>query len=187
MGVIARGSEFSGEFIPCPAGPQGLVLADVIDLGMVETTWQGQTKIAHKLDFVFLSSRLMDGGAPYQVRQRFTCSLHPKASLRKMLEGWLPDDDWEQHAADGLDLDTLIGKVGLGNIVHRKSAKGTVFANLGSMMPLPEGFKAPTIPDTFTRKPPKGASPIADDPTAPYRDQEWEPTPEPPDDDSIPF
>ena len=87
MPIIASAGNKS-EFEPCPEGPQVAVCCDVIDLGIVEVPWQGETKRQHKCEIRWQSAELMGNGKPYLLRERFTLSLHEKANLRHHLEAW---------------------------------------------------------------------------------------------------
>lgn len=145
MPIIASAGQKS-EFEPCPEGPQVAVCCDVIDLGMVEVTWQGETKRQHKCMIRWQSAETMANGKPYLVSERYTLSLSEKSKLRPMLEAWrgrkFTDDE-----AMGFDIEKLLGANCYLNVVHRKGTKGGTFANVASIMPLPKGMTAIQVSD----------------------------------------
>ena len=50
----------SGDFKPHPEGIHPAICVDVIDLGMVTTEFQGQTRIVNKLKLVFESEQKVE-------------------------------------------------------------------------------------------------------------------------------
>ncbi len=174
MPIIAKAGK-SGEFTPCPEGPQRLVCCDVIDLGMVEVTWQGQTKRQHKIEIRWQSEHVMDNGRPFLVGQRFTLSLNEKGRLRPFLEAWRGKKFTEQEA-EGFDVERLLSANAYGNVVHAKGSKGGTFANLASIMPLPKGMEPIQVSD-YVRMvdrelPPPAAEPSDDDSVPPLTDDD---------------
>lgn len=148
MPIIAKAGN-TVEFQPCPEGPQQAVCADVIDLGIVEVTWQGETKRQHKCEIRWQSAELMENGKPFLLRERYTLSLHEKAKLRGVLEAWR-GKKFTDAEADGFDVEKLLGVNAYVNVVHRKGSKGGTFANLASIMPLPKGMPQMSVSD-YTR------------------------------------
>ena len=145
MAIIAKAGS-GGDFTPCPEGPQRLVCCDVIDLGLVEVTWQGETKRQHKCEIRWQSEHVMDSGKPFLINQRFTLSLHEKGRLRPVLEAWRGRKFTEQEA-EGFDIEKLVSVSAYGNVVHNKGSKGGTFANLASIMPLPKGLESLRVSD----------------------------------------
>ncbi len=146
MPVIAK--KTGGNFIPCPAGSHVAVCVDVVDLGIIETTWGGKTRSQHKIYIVWQVAERMADNRPYIVRRRYTCSLNERASLRKDLESWRGRafSDIEQQ---GFDLEKLIG-IGCMLSVMRETREGEIYANVNAVMRLPRGVVAPK-PDGYTR------------------------------------
>src|SRR3954469_5223098 len=87
MSMILECKE-SADFVPHPEGIHPAVCVDVIDLGMVETEFQGQKRIVPKLKRVFESEQKKDDGRSCVVSRRFTASLHPKARLAEFIGKW---------------------------------------------------------------------------------------------------
>jgi hypothetical protein len=138
MAIIVKAG---GNFTPAPAGTYAAVCVDVIDRGMVETTFQNITTKKRKIDIVWQIAELMDDGKPYLVRRRYTGSLSEKATLRRDLESWR-GRAFTSAELKGFHLENLLGVGCLLNIVHRESPNGT-YANVASIMPLPKHMTAP--------------------------------------------
>jgi hypothetical protein len=135
--IIARNE--GGSFTPAPEGQHRAVCCDVVDLGMVTSQWEGQTRTAHKVRLVFQIDEPMDDGRPFMVSQQFTLSLHEKAALRKFLEGWRGVAFTAQELA-GFDVETLLGANALLQIIHAHKPDGKTFANINAVMRLPKGM-----------------------------------------------
>jgi hypothetical protein len=141
MAIIATAKSESGrDFQPAPAGMHQAVCVDVIDKGILDVTWQGQSKRQHKIDIAWQISKLRDDGKPFLVFKRYTLSLHEKAGLRKDLENWL-GRKFGRDEELGFDVEDMIGRNCLLNITHKVSADRT-YANVTSVNPLMEGMPA---------------------------------------------
>jgi hypothetical protein len=79
---------------------------------------------------------------PLVITKTFTVSLHKKAGLRLLLEAWRGKAFTEEELA-GFDLKNVLGKSCQLQVLHKAGSTGQVYANLGSVMPLPKGMKAP--------------------------------------------
>lgn len=155
MPIIATAnSGGSSTFTPHPTGQFTSVCVDVDDLGLVEVTWQGQTKKQHKIDIYFFCDewKELDGGdkVPLLVRSRFTLTLSEKGNLRPFLESWREKDFTEQELA-GFDVEKLIGAPAFISVTHRE-ANGNTYANIKTIMRLPKGMEAPALPADFKRR-----------------------------------
>ena len=134
----------SGTYTPPEAGTFAARCVAVIDLGTQTSTYEGETKAAHKLLMQFEvcdNDNRRDDGSPHIVSKRFTASLHAKAALRGFLEAWrgrpfTPDE------LRGFDLKTLLDVPCLLGIVHSDKGDRT-YANISSVMRLPKGMPAP--------------------------------------------
>ena len=138
MPIIAKRNS-GGEFIAAPAGTHRAVLVDVVDLGLVEQTWNGKTKKAHKVRLVWQIDELMPDGRLFIVGNRYTLSLDPKANLRKLIEGWTGKAFSTELEAEGFDVETLIGDSCILTVTHRE-ANGSIFANVTGVAPLMKGM-----------------------------------------------
>jgi hypothetical protein len=150
MPIIATAKSENGrDFAPAPAGVHQAVCVDVVDLGILDVTWQGVTKKQHKVNVAWQIAEDRDDGKPFLVFKRYTLSLHEKAGLRKDLEAWLGrkfgrDDEM------GFDVESMVGRNCLLNITHNEVGE-KVYANVVSIMPLAKGM--PTMsPRDYVRK-----------------------------------
>lgn len=134
MPIIAKGSNGSGDFQPCPAGVHQGVCVDVIDMGPLKVTWKGVEKQQHKIRVVWQVSDRMDTGKPFIVQKRYTLSLHEKAHLRHDLESWRGRPFSDEESA-GFDVERLIGVNAMLNVTHVKKGDAT-YANVVAIMPL---------------------------------------------------
>lgn len=136
-------------FVPCPAGVYPAVCVDVVDEGVKLSPFKdkdGNAKMVHKISLVWQVSKLMENGKRFSIRAWFTNSLYSgngkKAKLRDTLDSWgIELTDAQGLGAEPFDLESLIGLPCLLNVVHNKSQDGTkTYANVGSIMPLPDGM-----------------------------------------------
>lgn len=182
MPIIATAKGESGQtFQPAPAGVHQAVLVDVVDLGVLDVTWQGVTKRQHKVNLAWQINEDRDDGKPYLVFKRYTLSLHEKAGLRKDLESWL-GRKFTRDDEMGFDVEAMLGKNCLLNVTHNQSGD-KVYANVASVNPLMKGMPTMSARD-YVRKverTPGDESHLAA-PREPEHDQ-----PTPLTDDDIPF
>ena len=128
---------------PAPTGTHAAVCVDVVDLGEIKVEYQGKAKVQHKIKIVWQIEELRDDGEPFRLQKRYTLSLHEKASLRKDLESWR-GKQFSDEELNGFDVEVLLSKGCLVNVIHRQS-EGSTFANVSAIMKLPKGMTAPTI------------------------------------------
>lgn len=142
MSIIAKAG---ANYEAAPAGAHPAVCVDVVDLGVMETTFGGKTTKGHKVNVVWQIDERNSYGKYFQVRRRYTLSLHKKASLRKDLESWRgrPFTDEELR---GFDLEALIGIPCLLSVVQETS-DGSVYANVNGVMRMAKGMQAPPVED----------------------------------------
>jgi hypothetical protein len=179
VAIIATAKGENGQtFQPAPAGVHQAVCVDVVDLGILDVTWQGQTKRQHKVNFAWQIAEDRDDGKPFLVFKRYTLSLHEKAGLRKDLESWL-GRKFGREEEMGFDVETLIGRNCLLNITHNRVADKT-YANVQSVNPLMKGMQ-PMAARDYIRKCERQAEMVA----AHAPNDEHEPPPLT--DDDIPF
>lgn len=179
MAIVAKASGGDGKtFDPAPAGVHQGVCVDVIDLGVLDVTWQGKSKKQHKINVAWQIAEKRDDGKPFLVFKRYTLSLNEKASLRKDLESWR-GKAFTRDEEMGFDVESVIGANCLLNIQHNQVADKT-YANVVSIMPLVKGMPKMEASD-YIRKQDR---PSEDAPVG-YDDQSHAPSPLT--DDDIPF
>jgi hypothetical protein len=118
------------EFIPHPEGIHPAVCVDVMDLGLVETEFQGERRMVNKVKLVFESEQKTDDGKNCYVSKNFTASLHPKAKLAEFLGKWrgrpiLPGET--------IDLNKLIGASCTLVVSHQQNVHGRTFASIDAV------------------------------------------------------
>ena len=120
----------SGDFQPHPEGIHPAVCVDLIDLGLVPTEFQGETKLVHKVKAVFESEARMADGRPFTVSKSFTMSMHPKAKLNEFVSKWrgrpvLPGET--------IVLEKMIGASCTLVISHQQNRKGYTYAAIDAV------------------------------------------------------
>lgn len=129
------------------AGPHYGVLIDVVDLGVIAFSYQGQTKMNPGIRFIWQLATVGQDGKPLQVwsPKLNASSWHEKGGLYKtvkMIIGTPP--------TPALDPESLIGQVRQLFISRDKSADGTKdFANIVGIAPAP-GITLP-VPADYVR------------------------------------
>jgi hypothetical protein len=111
----------------------------------METTFGNKTKKQHKINIVWQLSEVRDDNKPYEVRKRYTLSLHEKAGLRKDLESWR-GRPFTQAELEGFDVETVLSAPCMINVIHNVK-DGSTYANVTAVMKLPRGLIAPTPRD----------------------------------------
>jgi hypothetical protein len=130
MSNIVLQCKDSGDFKPHPEGIHPAVCVDVMDLGLVETDFQGVKKMVNKVKITFESEAKTEDGKPCSVSKNFTASLHQKAKLAEFLGRWrgrpfVPGDK--------LDLGELIGKCCTLVISHQQNLVGKTYASIDAV------------------------------------------------------
>lgn len=149
MPIIAKANEDSS-FEPAPQGTFRAVCVDVVDLGVLDVTWQGQTKRQHKVNVAWVIDEPREDGRPFMVFKRYTLSLSEKSTLRKDLESWR-GRKFTRDEEMGFDVETVIGRSCLLSVTHTEKG-GKVYANVSSVSPLMRGMTAMPIPPDYVRK-----------------------------------
>jgi hypothetical protein len=143
--ATAPKSNTSGPFELCPAGGHQLVCCDFVDIGMVQSQYNGEAKMQHKCRIKFQTGLKMKDGKPYLVQRQFTWSMYKSAGLRKFCEQWRGKPFSDQEA-DDFDFDRLLGINGWATIVHTQTKRG-VFADIMSIVPMPPGLPPLVVTD----------------------------------------
>jgi hypothetical protein len=150
--------------------PEGLwpgVCCDVIDLGMLPG-FEG--KIQHKIKIVWQIEERDSKGKRFRVSNRYTLSLHERASLSKLLEAWRGRKFTSQER-DGFDLEKLIGANCQVQTVHNIK-DDDIFVNVQAVVPYPKGVVALRVED-YVREIDRngndgGGSQVIDDSDVPF-------------------
>ena len=130
MSNLTLTSKDGGDFKPHPEGIHPAICVDVMDLGLMETEFQGVRKMVNKLKLVFESEQKTEDGKACSVSKNFTASLHPKAKLAEFLGKWrgrpvLPGET--------IDLAKLIGASCTLVISHQQNLVGKTYASIDAV------------------------------------------------------
>jgi hypothetical protein len=164
MTIIAKASEKEFESIPLPeAGTVQAVCCGVWDLGMQESTYNGETKLRHKIVIAWELAQLIDvptseyHGMPYMLSKTYTLSLYENAALKKDLESWRGKAYTKDEIVNGVNVEKLYGINCLLGVTHVPGFKDTTrtFANVSSILPPIKGMEKILPVRKFEDAPPK--------------------------------
>jgi hypothetical protein len=129
MSMVLQCNE-GGDFKPHPEGIHPAVCLDVIDLGLVETEYQGQRRVVPKVKLVWESEQKTDDGRNCTVSKNFTASLHPKSKLADFLGKWRGRP---VMPGESIDLSKLIGACCTLVISHQQNLVGKTYASIDAI------------------------------------------------------
>ena len=117
-------------FILHPEGVHAAVCVDVIDLGLVETEFQGRKRSVQKVRLVFETEQKAPDGRTLALSRTFTASLNAKARLAEFLGKWrgrpvLP--------GESIDLKKLLGASCTLVVSHQTRTDGSVCASIDAV------------------------------------------------------
>jgi len=131
MPIIAKRPETT--YTAAPEGLHHAVAVDVIDLGIVTSTFGDR----HKCRIVWqIEEENVETRRRFDARKQYNLSLHEKATLRKDLESWR-GRKFSEEELKGFDLEKLIGVNCQIQIVHDLGEDGTIWANVTAVVPPP--------------------------------------------------
>jgi len=123
-------SKVGGDFKPHVEGIHNAVCVDVINLGLVETEFQGQRRLVNKVRIVFETEQRTEDGRNCTISKTYTASLHPKAKLTEGLGKWRGRP---VVPGESIDLDKLIGACATLVISHQTSLAGRTYASIDAI------------------------------------------------------
>lgn len=123
-------------------GPQAAVLADVIDLGIVDSKFGKK----HKVNFVWILAEKDTQDKQKRVYERFTLSLNEKAGLRKRLTQLGAKFDAKTK---DFDVEQYVGTQATLVITYNDGDGGKKFANVLAAM---KATQEVTLPEGFVRQ-----------------------------------
>jgi len=119
-----------GDFKPHPEGIHPAVCVDVMDLGLVETEFQGVKKMVNKVKITFESEAKTEDGKPCSVSKNFSASLHSKSNLAAFLGKWRGRP---VAPGESIDLQKLIGASCTLVISHQQNLSGKTYASIDAV------------------------------------------------------
>ena len=135
-----------GDFEKAPEGMHVARCYKIIDCGThINPTFGKKQRLAWIM-FELPKALMTKGeyaGKPFSIGKRYGLSHNEKATLRSDLESWYGKrfDTAKLDAAGGFDLEKLIGRPAMLNIVHSEDGK---YTNIKAINPLPEGYECPS-------------------------------------------
>src|SRR5215831_10498712 len=147
MAMIVKADK---EYPVHPAGLYQAVCCDVVDLGLVDVTYNGKTRQQCKLRITWQSEERRDDGKPFLLWRRYTASLSEKASLRRDLESWRGRPFTPEELA-GFDIENLLAVNAYLNVLHAER-DGKTYPNVASVAPIKKGMARLTVLDYVREK-----------------------------------
>jgi len=157
--------------VPAPEGLHSAVCVDVVDLGLVDTSFGKKEQVRLVFQIADLHPTT---GKHLTVARTFTNSLSKKANLRQALQSWR-GRPFDAHELDGtFDLERLVGVPAQIQVVHVLGENGQIYGNLEAIVPLGKGM-TPLPVDGYVREQARGTA--RQNAPAPLKDPHVEPVP----------
>ena len=138
---------------PHPAGQFAVRCIDLIDLGLVERSYKGEKKVQHRIVLRFIAGETFedeDGETqPLWVEDFFTWTCSEKGNLRKFLNSWR-GRPFAEREMEEFNVAKLVGVPALIQVSHNIKPEKT-YANIDSVMRLPNGMDVPAAPTGYVR------------------------------------
>ena len=137
-----------GNYDPAPQGNHVARVYRIIHIGTIMEAYMGENKLVNKVQIGFElpnETKVFKEGEeakPISLTQEYTLSMHEKANLRGVITGII-GTALTDGEAEAFDIEDLMGKECMINIVHKTSASGNVYAKLQSASPIPKGLEVP--------------------------------------------
>ena len=148
MSIIAQQTNNGSGGQTVPAGTHVARCYQIIHIGTILDTFQGEEKLVNKVRLVFeLPLETADfgkGEQPFSIGRDFTLSMHEKSGLRAFVQGWL-GKAFSDAEANKFDIATLLGKEGMVNVMHRTANTGRTYADIKGASPLVKGMTCPPL------------------------------------------
>lgn len=142
-----------------PIGLQNAICAFSVDLGIQESTYEGEKTKKHEVLLCWeLEEKMTKGkfqGKPFMVSKRYNVSLGKKANLSLALEGWFAREFTPEQREIGFDTDQLVGTQC--TLTLTKTPKGSV--KVTAIAPMQ---KNATKLEIVNEEPPKWAIELAE-------------------------
>lgn len=138
----------SDTFTPAPKGLHLAVCCDFVDCGMVEKNFNGHVEQVHCVQYRYQSAKINpENGKPWLIfSSRMRLSSNERSSLRKLLESWRGEPFTNASIKD-FEFEDMIGVMAQINVVHNEGRDGKTYANIGAIMPVPDGAKQLVVMD----------------------------------------
>ena len=149
MGIYAEKKENS-DFAQVEPGTYVARCYSMIEIGTIETEFNGEKKKAHKVNITWeLPTELAvfkeeNGPEPFVVSKTYRLSMHEKATLRKDLESWR-GKGYTEAEAQRFDITKLLGQPCILSIIHEpsKTDPNKNYVRISSISKLMKGQECP--------------------------------------------
>lgn len=142
--IVTAGKQYQ---LPSEGSVQG-VLAEIVDLGVVKSEWNGVQKEQWKCLLTFeITETKQETGERLIVSRQFTASLDERGNLRKFLEGWR-GRSFTPEELQGFDLDSCVGVNAILSLSHNKKGDRT-YCNIASAARLLPNMEKIGISDNY--------------------------------------
>lgn len=139
---VSEGS--SSDYKNVSTGTHPAVCSMLVDLGLQQSTFNGEIKTQHKIYMRFdVPGERSDDDKPLSVGTTVTASLHKKGNLRGMLESWR-GRAFTEAELQKFDISTVLGKPCMLNVLEEQKGDKT-YANIKAIMALPKGLPVPPL------------------------------------------
>src|SRR5215468_6198400 len=115
---------------PHPEGIYSGVCVDVVDLGLVETDFQGEKRVVPKVRLFIETEYRDETGKAGVITKTFTASLHQKARLAEYIGKWRGRP---VVPGESIDLAKLIGACCTVVISHQQNMVGRTYASMDAI------------------------------------------------------
>ena len=149
--IVSEGSNKT--YTPHPEGQFAARCIDVVDMGWQKTDYGPKYKVRVVFYCGEKEEREFEDGKkmmPLTISCFFTASLHEKAILRAFLESWR-GKAFTSEEAQAFDLEKMLGAVAFIQVTHHHANNGKTYANVKSIMKLPQGMTPPSVPADYER------------------------------------
>ena len=118
------------DYKPVPAGTYAACCIRVIDLGTQVSAYNGkaQRKVLFTWEIPEVEVETDDGPMPALISNRYTASLHEKATLRAVLQSWR-GKPFTKEELDGYDLKKIVGATSLLGVIHKENFGSGIFTD----------------------------------------------------------
>lgn len=147
VSIIVK-ADGGGSFAPHPVGAYPALCIDVMEHLNVETKWGTKNRIQIRF---YCGQEVEHNGemVPAFADAFFNATLGEGSSLRAFTESWR-GKPFTKDELDGFDMERLVDAPALIQIVHNVTPNKT-YANIDSIMRLPQGSEAPRPPIDYVR------------------------------------
>ena len=140
--------------VPAPEGLHSAVCCDVVDMGLVDTSYGTKELVRIVFQIADLHPTTQKR---LTVSRTFTNSLGKKAKLRQTLEAWRGKPFTQKELDGTFDLEKLLGKPAQIQVVHALGRDGQVYGNIEALVPLGKGM-TPLVVEGYEREQARGSA-----------------------------